>query len=525
MNLIRMLIAASLAAGLLSAPARAHAAPEITTRTHAAAAPVYVVTSREAFAGVATLASDAQDWTDRLGRQLVVAQLDRAGIAALVRHVHEVEHRCGGFFAFGSRPEAEAFIASDRSHEAMHLPLGGLYTIDNPATVGPWLDSVSEGNLYDTIATLSAFHNRYYESTHGRDAALWIRDRWQALAHGRSDVQVDLFEGCTSCSTQPSVIMTVQGNAYADEVVVIGGHLDSIKGHGYEGAEQRAPGADDDASGIATITEIIRIALANGWKPQRTVQFMGYAAEEVGLLGSKAIAASHAAAGIDVVGVLQLDMTNYADGAPVDLRIVTDNSNPALVAWFGELFDEYLAPRGFTRGAMTCGYGCSDHAAWTQKGYPAGMVFEAGRPPSSPADMAAFPYIHTANDTLANMGHSTLNSVPFAQFGLAFLGELAKTHDPGSFNMPPVAAFTWQASGLSVQFTDASNDLGGTIVAHAWDFGDGSTSTLANPGKTFATAGTHLVTLTVTDDGGLTDTIAASIDLVDERIFGDGFEA
>ena len=51
-----------------------------------------------------------------------------------------------------------------------------------------------------------------------------------------------------------------------------------------------APGADDDASGIATLTEVIRVALANGWKPKRTVKFMGYAAEEVGLRGSNAIA-------------------------------------------------------------------------------------------------------------------------------------------------------------------------------------------------------------------------------------------
>src|SRR5690606_33407391 len=74
-----------------------------------------------------------------------------------------------------------------------------------------------------------------------------------------------------------------------------------------------------------------------------------------------------------------------------------------------------------TRGTETCGYACSDHASWTAAGYPAGMMFEAGDP------AGYFPYIHSPFDTLANMGESAQNSVKFAQFGLAFLGEMAKT--------------------------------------------------------------------------------------------------
>ena len=49
--------------------------------------------------------------------------------------------------------------------------------------------------------------------------------------------------------------------------------------------------------------------------------------------------------------------------------------------------------------------------------------------------MADFPYIHTMNDTLANMNDTAAPSAPFAQFGLAFLGELAKTQ--GTVTPPP----------------------------------------------------------------------------------------
>lgn len=395
---------------------------------------VYVVTARQTFDAAGILTREATAWNDRLGRELVIARLDPLQVGALSRQVHEREQRCGGFFAFASRPEAEAFVARDRSAEAIALPMGGAYTIDNQATVSPWLAQVNAANIHATITTLSAFRNRYYASPHGRQAAEWIRDSWQALVAERDDATVELFEGCSNCSTQPSVILTVRGAELPDEVVVLGGHLDSITSAfsvPSPDLELPAPGADDDASGIATLTEIIRISLANGWKPRRTLKFMGYAAEEVGLRGSAAIANRFRDDSVNVVGVLQLDMTNYRQGVSRDLRIVSDFSNTTLTAYFGELFDTYLVPLGGVRSALSCNYGCSDHASWTSAGFPAGMVFEAGRTqnPNNPWDLGAFQSIHSTADTLANMGNSASNSVRFAQFGLTFVGELGKTYD------------------------------------------------------------------------------------------------
>ncbi|MDH3491393.1 MAG: PKD domain-containing protein [Gammaproteobacteria bacterium] len=56
--------------------------------------------------------------------------------------------------------------------------------------------------------------------------------------------------------------------------------------------------------------------------------------------------------------------------------------------------------------------------------------------------------------------------------------------------------------GNPVNFNGSgSSDPDGSIVAYAWDFGDGNTGTGANPTHTFGIAGTYTVTLTVTDDG------------------------
>jgi leucyl aminopeptidase len=202
---------------------------------------------------------------------------------------------------------------------------------------------------------------------------------------------------------QSSVVLTIRGTRWPDEIVVLGAHLDSISNVVLPDGERDAPGADDDASGIAVLTDVLRIAMANGWRPQRTVKLMGYAAEEVGLRGSRAIAQQYAAEGRKVVGVLQLDMTNYKTGS-LDMRLVTDYSSPVMQQYLVGLFDTYLAPLGHTRGTITCGYACSDHASWTQYGFPSAFMFEPAAGTTSLSD--DFPYIHTPNDTLANMGRA-----------------------------------------------------------------------------------------------------------------------
>jgi PKD repeat protein len=81
----------------------------------------------------------------------------------------------------------------------------------------------------------------------------------------------------------------------------------------------------------------------------------------------------------------------------------------------------------------------------------------------------------------------------------------------GAIDVPPQAAFNYGCMDLSCSFSDASGDADGSIVARAWDFGDGSSSTERNPGHSFAAAGSYNVTLTVTDDSGLTGNISRTV--------------
>ncbi len=75
-------------------------------------------------------------------------------------------------------------------------------------------------------------------------------------------------------------------------------------------------------------------------------------------------------------------------------------------------------------------------------------------------------------------------------------------------NQPPVAAFTSSCGALSCALTSSSSDPDGTISTYTWDFGDGQTSAAQNPSHTYAAPGTYTVTLTVTDNGGATNSVA-----------------
>jgi Zn-dependent M28 family amino/carboxypeptidase len=109
----------------------------------------------------------------------------------------------------------------------------------------------------------------------------------------------------------------------ADEYVVIGAHYDHI---GVDWLGRVGPGADDNASGTAALLEVAQ-ALATA-KPRRSILACAFAAEEDGLLGSKALCAEPPVARAALVAMINMDMVGRG---PVDtLAVLGLQENPSL---------------------------------------------------------------------------------------------------------------------------------------------------------------------------------------------------
>ena len=362
----------------------------------AAAEEVYISIGTDAVETVLNLQGVLPDVDgDKLVLKVAEEELDE-----LSELMHEKHQRCGGFMVHTSLEEALEEAQAERVIE---------YSIDRDAAVRAVLPALEATKIETTIRELSSFKNRYYMSASGAAASAWLRDRWTALAAGREDVTV---EQMSHGYEQASVIMTIRGTTRANEVVVIGGHLDSIAPGG---VSANAPGADDDASGVSTLTEVARVLLASGYKPERTIQFMAYAAEEVGLRGSLSIVREYKKRNVNVVGALQLDMTNY-QGSGKDIWLIKDYTSAAQNAFLVSLIETYTKS---TWGWDACGYACSDHASWHRAGVPASMPFEARFRDSNQA-------IHTARDTLERSNNNAQHALKFAQLAAAYAIEMGK---------------------------------------------------------------------------------------------------
>ncbi len=340
--------------------------------------------------------------------QVNFMRVNKQDIAGLSEFMHDNYHRCGGFVAHDSLADAELYTQqlNTLSQTAMNASLVN-YSIDNAATVNALVSSINSSELSDTVNSMMNFHNRYYSVQSGVDAADWLKSHWQQIASSRSDISVEYFNHSFS---QSSVIVTIPGAEKADEIVIIGGHLDSINQS--NPSNGRAPGADDNASGIAVLTQTLKAIVENNYQPQRTIQIMGFAAEEVGLRGSKDIAQSYKTQGKNVVGMVQFDMTGN-NGSSTDIVMMTDYTNSSQNQYLSQLLDAYQPTVSY--GFDQCGYGCSDHASWYQQGFAASMPFE-----STMSDIN--PLIHTSNDAQFDAVHAS----KFAKLAVSYVAEMAK---------------------------------------------------------------------------------------------------
>lgn len=207
-----------------------------------------------------------------------------------------------------------------------------------------------------------------------------------------------------------NVVMLLQGNdpTYSDEYILIGGHFDHL-GMGGEGSSSRAIdtvgvhfGADDNASGIASMLEIAEKASREG-KNARSIIFAAFAAEEMGLLGSKYLADNLGVEISDVDAMLNLDMV----GRMNDEKMVQVGGVGTAEGLAG-LVESYSDSSLFTLTLSQEGFGPSDHSSFYGKNIPV-LFFSTG---------AHLDY-HTPYDTPSKINYEGLRDISELVYDIA----------------------------------------------------------------------------------------------------------
>ena len=332
------------------------------------------------------------------------------------------------------------------------------YTITEDAFVNECLDLVNGQNIEDDILELQDYGTRYHTKAQAVQAVMDQQAKWDAmiLASGRTDMRTRIYNHVNT--PMPSVILTIDGANSPDEFVIIGGHIDSTS----FGNKNDAPGADDNASGIASLNEMVRVLIAKNFIPNRSIEVMAFAAEEIGLVGSAEIAEEYANTGVNVSAYVQFDMTGF-NGSNSDIYITTDWYNSSqLNDYLTDLMDHYNSGNpnpghNFTYNYTECGYGCSDHASWADNGYDAAFPFEASFSQSNPL-------IHSANDVYAFF-NTPDHAVKFTKLGLEFLIEAAKpqTLSVDDFTQNAITVFVKEKS-LNFRLNNTVSAVNGVAV-------------------------------------------------------------
>ncbi len=364
-------------------------------------------------------------------------------------------------------------------------PGPGLQTVTYSPLVADKLARVLTTNLFRHVAELSgeapALAGGSYTNIRTRHTSSGVPiQRATAYAYDRfASLGLNTFyHSWTNGSydgtiyTNRNVVAAQASNSASSEVVLITAHIDNMP----SGA--LAFGADDNASGSAAV--LVAAELLSRLRFERTIRYVLFTGEEQGLLGSERYAAYCAAAGDQIVAVLNLDMIAWdSDASPV-LEIHTRaDSNPGYAAdlQIYSIFTNVVALYGLS-GQLTPvlradGVSYSDHYPFWNQGYPAILGIED--------DYDFTPHYHTTNDRLA-----TLNLPYFTAFTKASIGtlaHLARVAGSAAMDVVEVANTDGRTSGSLTPTRWVARHIPGATETGADPFDQGWTNSSVPAGR------------------------------------------
>lgn len=229
------------------------------------------------------------------------------------------------------------------------IDFSSLERFDNPAAaVGPAVDpaiaalvsSVSAERLSGYVQALEGFGTRHSLSDSGRPdygvgaARNWIRDEFERVGAGRLQVRLQDFEMSANgrTSLQQNVIAILPGVGAHPSVMALVAHYDSRNLDPLDHFSL-APGANDNASGVALLLESARLLSSRSWN--QTIVFIAFAAEEQDTQGSAHYVQTALQDGMQFDAVINNDIVGGHPGIPRSIRLFApgpDNSPSSEVA-------------------------------------------------------------------------------------------------------------------------------------------------------------------------------------------------
>ena len=191
---------------------------------------------------------------------------------------------------------------------------------DRDAGVQAVVGGVSAAHLENTVRILASFPTRHTLSPTGSAQAVnWIVAQFQAISAangGRLRVERDTWtqpagERLPAPVVLTDVVATLPGNETPERIIIISGHYDS-RVTDVMNASGTAPGANDDASGVAVALELARLMVGRHYPA--TIKFVAVTGEEQGLYGSTHLAQEMADDKRNVEAMITNDIVGNSHG-------------------------------------------------------------------------------------------------------------------------------------------------------------------------------------------------------------------
>ena len=195
------------------------------------------------------------------------------------------------------------------------------------------VQEISAQNLKTLVEKMVSFETRHTLSSttdkkRGIGAArAWVKSEFEQYAKasgGRMTVEMDRFVVKADGRRVPqdtemaNVMAILKGtNPTDNRVIIVGGHLDS-RATDVMDAKSKAPGANDDASGVAIVMEMARIMASRPFAA--TLVFVAFQGEEQGLYGSKHLAERARKENWNLVAMLNNDIVGNSYSAETGIR-------------------------------------------------------------------------------------------------------------------------------------------------------------------------------------------------------------